>query len=239
MDWCFWDIDCVHKSLVFVNKIFLSLKYGRLRFVRLFLHRADGNSALKILDASKKRSSLRPKFLIAFVVTSQIVLAVGASAVSASSTRPSKIKVHALTKNACYEWKDKFVSPQGSEDFLSPQGSQSPLPPAFYAVLAQKVNCNQRHHFQVISIDSQDKFLKAKSSSGSSMKYCEKTLSVSNYSLMENQRLNWSLMEISKLTKRYSCFVTGKVTVKPGKEKVFFYEELFNPLSKQQGLGEN
>jgi len=194
---------------------------------------------MKTLGASKKRTASRSKFLIAFVVSSQIVLAVGAPAVSASSTRPSKIKVNALTKNSCYEWKDKFVSPQGSEDFLSPQGSESPLPPAFYAVIAQKVNCNQRHHFQVISIDSQDKFLKAKSSSGSSMKYCEKILSASNYSLMENQRLNWSLMEISKLTKRYSCFVTGKVSVKPGKEKVFFYEELFTSLSKQQELGEN
>jgi hypothetical protein len=177
------------------------------------------------------RSSLKSKFLIVFVVTCQIVLAVGGPSVSASSTRPSKIKVDTLTKNACYQWKDKFVSHQGNDDSQSPQGSESPLPPTFYATLAQKINCNLLHHFQVISIDSQDKFLKAKSSSGSSIKYCEKLLSLSKYSLMENQRLNWSLIETSKLTKRYSCFVTGKVSIKPGKEKVFFYEELFSPLS--------
>jgi hypothetical protein len=69
------------------------------------------------------------------------------------------------------------------------------------------------------------------------MKYCEKKLSLSNYSLLENQRLNWSLMEISKLAKSYSCFVSGKVSIKPGKERLFFYEELYSPLSKQQELG--
>jgi hypothetical protein len=196
-----------------------------------------GEELKGMLNSIKSCSSFKTKFLVILVVALQTVLVVGMPALNASPTRPSKIKVNSLTINACYEWKDKFVSPQVSGDSLSPQGSESPLPPAFYATRAQKVNCNLRHHFQVISIDSRDKFLKAKSASGTSMKYCEKKLSLSKYSLLENQRLSWSLMEISKLAKSYSCFVTGKVSIKPGKERVFFYDELYGPISKQQEGG--
>ena len=183
-------------------------------------------------------TSLKTKFLIILSVSCQIILIVGAPEVSASSTRPLKVKVDSLTRNACYEWRDKLVSTQSSGDFLSPQGSESPLPPAFFALQARKVNCNQRHHFQVISIDSREKFLKSKSLMGSSMKYCQKRLTEGKYSLLENQKLNWSLMEISKLANSYSCFVTGKVSEKPGAEKVFFYEELFTPLSHKAKTGD-
>jgi hypothetical protein len=179
--------------------------------------------------------SSKSKFLSIVISCVLIVLTISIPGANASSTRPLKIKVDSLSVNACYEWKDKFVSPQVSGDFLSPQGGESPLPPAFYAARAQKVNCNQRHHFQVISIDSRAKFLKAKSASGTSLKYCEKRLISSRFSILENQRLNWSLMEISKLANSYSCYVTGKVSLMPGKEKVFFYEELYSPLSRQQG----
>ena len=177
----------------------------------------------------KEASSIKRRFLSVFLISCQVAFTFGLPTASASSTRPLKIKVDALIRNSCYEWKDKFVSPQGGG---------SPMPPAFYGLLAQRVECNQRHHFQVISIDSREKFLKAKSLNGSSMKYCEKKLSGSKYYLMENQKLNWSLMEISKSAKSYSCFVTGKVSVKPGSDRVFFYEELFTAVSNQSELGD-
>lgn len=183
-----------------------------------------------------RKESIKVRSLSLFIVSCHIAFLSSLPSANASSTRPSKIKVDSLTKNACYEWKDQVVSSQESGDVLSPKGSESPLPPTFLAVQARKVNCYQRHHFQVISFDSRTKFLKAKASSGSSMKYCQKRLSESKYSLLENQKLNWSLMEISKLTKSYSCFVTGKVSLKPGTEKVFFFEELFSPLTNQSKL---
>ena len=185
--------------------------------------------AKDIPEAHSTKKTLECKFLIFLVLSCQIAFVAGLPAANASSTRPSKIKVDALTRNACYEWKDEFVSPQSSG---------SPMPPAFYGLIAKKVNCSQRHHFQVISIDSRERFIKAKSSSGSSMKYCQKKLSESKYYLLENQKLNWSLMEILKSAKSYSCFVTGKVSVKPGSQKVFFYEELYNSLSDQSELGD-
>lgn len=199
---------------------------------------ATANKANDMLKAFFNRSDFKSRLLILLVMSFQIAFISSLPASNASSVPPSKIKVDSLTRNACYEWRDKFVSSQSNTDFLSPQGSESPLPPAFYATQARKVNCNQRHHFQVISIDSREKFLKAKSSSGTSMKYCQKRLAESKYTLLQNQKLNWSLMEISKLAKSYACFVTGKVSRKPGNQKVFFYEELFAPLSSQTELGD-
>jgi len=168
-----------------------------------------------------KNKSMFFVFLLVFV---QIFTLVGTNAVHAATSQLSKVKVDSLVRNGCYEWKDGDVSPQDGG---------VPMPPAFYARIANKVNCNELHHFQIISIDNREKFLKGTTVSGSSKKYCEQKLKASKLTLTEGRYLNWGTMEVSKKTLSYSCFVTGKVSTKPGNKKVFFFEELFSPLGKK------
>lgn len=168
-----------------------------------------------------KNKSMLFVFLLVFV---QIFTLVGTNAVHAATSQLSKVKVDSVVRNGCYEWKDEDVSSQDSG---------VPMPPAFYARIANKVNCNELHHFQIISIDNREKFLKGTNVSGSSKKYCEQKLKASKLTLTEGRYLNWGTMEVSKKTLSYSCFVTGKVSTKPGNKKVFFFEELFSPLGKK------
>jgi hypothetical protein len=163
-------------------------------------------------------------FFLLLLVFCQIFTLVRTNAVHAATSQLSKVKVDSLVRNGCYEWKDG--------DVLS-QDSGVPMPPAFYARIANKVSCNELHHFQIISIDNREKFLKGTTVSGSSKKYCEQKLKASKLILAEGRYLNWGTMEVSKKTLSYSCLVTGKVSTKPGSKKVYFFEELFSPLGKK------
>ena len=162
-------------------------------------------------------------FFVFLFVFCQILTVVGTNTVQAATSQLSKVKVDSLVRNGCYEWKDEDVSSQDNG---------IPMPPAFYARSARKVSCNELHHFQIISIDNREKFLKGTTVSGSSKKYCEQKLKVSKLSLAEGRYFNWGTMEVSKKTLSYSCVVTGKVSAKPGSKKVYFFEELFSPLGK-------
>ncbi len=137
------------------------------------------------------------------------------------SLQQTKVKVNSLVKNGCYAWKDKDVSTQDNG---------IPLPPAFYGMEAEKVNCLELHHFQIISVESQRNYLKAKSAAESSKKYCEQKLRKSKLNLFENTELNWRWVETFKSDLYFSCIVRGKVSIKPGSVKAYFYEELFFPL---------
>jgi hypothetical protein len=163
-------------------------------------------------------------FYVFLLVFCQIFVFVGSNAADAVTSQLSKIKIDSLVRNGCYQWKDEDVSSKNSG---------IPLPPAFYGQSAHKVSCNVLHHFQVISIDNREKFLKGTAVSGSSKKYCEQKLKVSKLSLAEGRYFNWGTMEVSKKPLSYSCFVTGKVSIKPGKKSAYFFEELFSPLGKK------
>lgn len=221
------EVICTSKSVVFT----LNRKFSSIVFINSIDPCTEttygypyGKRKLVSNMAVKCVWKYKPIFFVLLLVFCQVFTLVGTNDVHAATSQLSKVKVDSLVRNGCYEWKDEDVSSQDSG---------IPMPPAFYARIASKVSCNELHHFQVISIDNREKFSKGTTVSGSSKKYCEQKLKASKLSLAEGRYLNWGTMEVSKKTLSYSCFVTGKVSTKPGSKKVYFFEELFSPLGKK------
>lgn len=143
---------------------------------------------------------------------------------NASGFLTSQIKVDSLKLNGCYVWTDQIQLHNNSG---------IPVPPAFIGMNAERVECSLRHHFQVISIESQRAFSLGKKKFGSNFKYCWEKFNKGKYVLPSLGNVSWSKIGSSKLNFSYSCFVISKNYLKPGSSKAYFFEELFSPLDKK------